>query len=410
MIQKGSNIYLFILALLLNLSSIAQFRYTASLDPVKESGFYSIAITPVLSSYLKTDLSDLRIVDDKKMHVPFIIDRPYERRTHHALFFDQKIISKTNTDSTTILLIENPGKEKASNLVLELKSAAAERIGTLSGSDDRKNWFIILDSLLLQQSTVYDDTSRHQQINFPASTYRYFKLTVYNNKKEPLNIITASSAMQVSSIDTLPPYINNPRPKFLQADSGSYSMVKIISDRPFQTSMIRLVISNPSFYKRKAKLFPRLKNSLAATWFNTNQAGITISSDHYSGHGIPMIKSDTLYLIIENGDNPPLHISSIETGVINRNIIAFLEKDKSYALVMDDPAATAPVYDLEHFKDRIPRHSSINIKEISALPIETASTQKQAYKRWIWPVIILLLVLLSFMTWKLIADMKKRNN
>jgi hypothetical protein len=410
MIQKGGKIIFLISSTLISLCLNAQFKYSASLDSVRQTGFYSIAITPELSSYLKPNLSDLRIVDEKKEWVPFIIEKPFHKRSHATVIVDQNIILKENNDRETVLVIENNEKLELSDFIFELKNAAAERTGSLSGSDDYKNWYVILDSLLLRKSDEYSDTSHRQRINFPASTYQYFKLKVYNNKKEALNILNAGSTGPVSLIDSIPPFFINPETSLLQTDSSSYSLVKIILDRPYQINMLRPVITKPWLYKRQAKLFTQIKNSLSETWYSHPNYAITISSDEFDGHFFPILKSDTLYLLIENGDNPPLHISSIETRVINRNIIAFLEKDKSYALVMDDPAAIAPVYDLEHFKDRIPRHSSINIKEISALPIETAATQKQAYKRWIWPVIILLLVLLSFMTWKLTADMKKRNN
>lgn len=409
MINKRNNIILLLPVMLFSLCLNAQFRYIAALDSVKETGFYSIAITPELSSYLKTDLSDLRIIDEKKQQIPFILDRPYERRTHHHLLFDQKIISKITTVSNTILQIENPGKEELSNLIFELKSAAAERIASLSGSDNNKDWFVILDNVLLQKSDEYTDTSHQQRINFPASTYRYFKLTVYNNKKEQLNILKASSSMAIASIDTIQPFFENPQPKFSQIDNGIYSLVKIMSYRPYQISMIRPVITKPWLYKRQVKIFTKIKNSLAETWFSQPHHSLTITSDEFSGFGIPVIQADTLYLIIENGDNPPLRLSSISTGIINRTIIAYLEKDQSYTLLLDNPKASTPAYDLEHFKDRIPRHSSLNVKKISALPqTRPVPEQKEIYKKWIWPVIILVIALLSFMTWKLTADMKKR--
>lgn len=410
MTQKRSKIIFLISSTLISLCLNAQFRYTALLDSVRQTGFYSIAITPELSSYLKPDLSDLRIVDEKKEWVPFIIEKPFHKRSHASIVIDQKIIHKENKDRETVLVIENNEKLKLSDFIFELKNAAAERAGSLSGSDDNKNWYVILDSLLLRKSDKYSDTSHRQRINFPASTYRYFKLKVFNNKKEALNILNAGSTGPASLIDTIPPFFINPEPSLRQTDSSNYSLVKIMLSRPYQINMLRPVITKPWFYKRQAKIFTRLKSSLAETWFSHPLHNLTITSDEFSGFQIPTIQSDTLYLIIENGDNPPLHISSIETGMINRNVIAFLEKDKSYTLLLDNPAATAPVYDLEHFKDRIPSHSSISVKQISALPAAPVASQKLSFKKWIWPAIILVLILLSFMTWKLAADMKKRND
>lgn len=407
MIQKRSRIIFLISSTLISLCLNAQFRYSASLDSVRQTGFYSIAVTPELSSYLKPDLGDLRITDEKKEWVPFIIESPFHKRSHATVVVDQKIILKENKDRETVLVIENNEKLELSDFVFELKNAAAERTGSLSGSDDNKNWYVILDSLLLRKSDEYSETSHRQRINFPASTYRYFKLKVYNNKREALNILNAGSTGPVSLIDALPPFFINPEPSLLQIDSSNYSLIKIMLDRPYQINMLRPVITKPWLYKRQAKLFTQIKNSLSESWYSHPNHNITISSDEFDGHSFPVLKSDTLYLLIENGDNPPLHISSIETGVINRNVIAFLEKGKSYTLLLDNPAATAPVYDLEHFKDRIPSHSSINVKQISALPAEPVALQKQPFKKWIWPSIILVIVLLSFMTWKLTSDMKK---
>jgi hypothetical protein len=94
---------------------------------VKATGFYNIPITPELSSYLKTDLSDLLIVDEKKQQVSFIVDRPYTNQEIETVLFDQKIIRKENGDEKTTLVIENSAKSERSNFIIELRSAAAER-------------------------------------------------------------------------------------------------------------------------------------------------------------------------------------------------------------------------------------------------------------------------------------------
>jgi len=406
-----NKIILLVSAILIQLCSNAQFRYSATLDSIKESGFYSITITPELAGYLKTDLSDFRIINERKEWVPFIIEFPFHRKSHTPVLLDNKIIRKENKGSETVLVIENEGKLELSNLELELKSAAAERIASLSGSDNDKEWFVILDSLLLQKSDEYAGTSHRQRINFPTNNYRYLKLTIYNNKKQPLNILKASSSMTMPSGDTVQPFLPNPPPTFTQTDSANFSMIKIVSHRPFQTALICIEISSPLFYKREAKLFTRLKNSLPSTWSSASKHSFTITSGHFSGHEIPLLKADTLYLLIDNGDNPTLKISSITTAVINRRGITFLEKGKTYSILTDNPEATTPVYDLEHFKDSIVAPSPLSIGKMIELPRTTSSSSPKGNDNiWIWPVILLILILLSFMTWKLTSDIKRKTD
>lgn len=408
MTRKKANILLAILVFL-SLHSKAQFRYTALLDTVKATGLYNIAITPELSSYLKPDLSDLRIVDEKKQPVAFITEIPASRKSAHYVLFDQKIIQKKTIDSETILVIEKTVKNKLSNFTIELKSAAAERIASLSGSDDKITWFAILDSLLLHKSGNYDSASHSQQINFPPGNYKYFKLTINNNKKAPLSILKVMSFDISSVIDTTQFFFNNPPPSFSQTDSGGYSLLKIINDRSFHISTIKLGISGPWLYKRRAKLFTEIKPGLPETWNSYSHTAITLSSDEFSGHSIPLLKSRIFYLLIENGDNPPLKIDSITTTQVTRRVIAQLEKGKAYSLLLDNPHATAPDYDLQHFRERIPESSAINAKNIIALQQpESIPAKKQADNWWIWPVIILVISLLAILAWKLTSDMKTK--
>jgi hypothetical protein len=409
MISKKKHNFLIIIVSLFSLQSAAQFHYRALPDSVKETGFYSIAVTPELSSYLKPDLSDLRIIDEKKQWVPFIIDYPYLKSPPEFFLFHNMTFQKTNSESKTILIIENSTKKELTNFIVELKNAAAQRTGSLSGSDNNKNWFVILDSLVLHESSGSGSTTHEQRINFPASAYKYFKLTINNDKKEALNILKAMSS-RLAWGDSIKPIFKNPEPFFSQKNDGKYSVITIAFSRPYQISEIQIHFSSSQLYKRNAKMFAAINENLATTWHSNSFSEMLISSDNFSGYSFPTIKTDTLYLLIENGDNPPLKIFSISTGVINRNIIAQLEKNKTYTLLLDNPQATAPVYDLQNFKDRITSPSVLAIKEISKLDQpKMAPAKKQISRQWIWPVIILVTALLGFLTWKLTSDMKKNS-
>ena len=49
------------------------FTEKANLQSITTDGFYSISITPQLSSYITVDYKDLRIADDKSQFVPYVI-------------------------------------------------------------------------------------------------------------------------------------------------------------------------------------------------------------------------------------------------------------------------------------------------------------------------------------------------
>ena len=115
-------------------------------------------------------------------------------------------------------------------------------------------------------------------------------------------------------------------------------------------------------------------------------------------------------MLIENRDNPHLKINSITTGQVKTDNRSIGKGNILFAL-LDNARATAPDYDLQNFRDRIPGNSVINIKKIIALSQPaTIGAKKQAGKWWIWPVIILVLSILTILAWKLVTDMRNKND
>ncbi|HKZ64734.1 MAG TPA: hypothetical protein VJ111_00190, partial [Chitinophagaceae bacterium] len=169
-LKKHNSIWMF--GLLLSCCAQAQqFRHSCILDTVKETGFYSIAISPQLSSYIKTDLSDIRISDEKRQWIPHIINYPNHVKKNDVIYFALPVIKKESANSKTVLIIRNPGIEKISNLFFTIKNTSASRFAALSGSDDNKTWFSVADSLLLGQPELFTDNKVALNITFPAVNY-----------------------------------------------------------------------------------------------------------------------------------------------------------------------------------------------------------------------------------------------
>ncbi|MEJ0104684.1 MAG: hypothetical protein WDO19_19945 [Bacteroidota bacterium] len=95
------------------------------LDTVGKDGFYSIPVSPELSSYIKTDLSDIRIADEKNQWIPHIINWSLKNIDVDNVYYELPVIKKKNTKNSTIIIVNNPGKNNVSNLFLELKNTAA---------------------------------------------------------------------------------------------------------------------------------------------------------------------------------------------------------------------------------------------------------------------------------------------
>ncbi len=160
-------------------------------------------------------------------------------------------------------------------------------------------------------------------------------------------------------------------------------------------------ISAPAFYKRQA-------------WVNGESFTLTSTKPNEIAL-FHSLKTDTLFIRIENQDNPPLTIERIAAWQLPRYLSAYLEKDKSYMVLMGNPKLAAPQYDLSYFADSLDR-------ELPGITIDTAGMQAigkpakvvtQGFtlfssQGWIWIAIAGIILLLGFMALRMLRDMQEK--
>ncbi len=391
--------------------TISQSRHEAILDTVTVTDFHHIAITPALGSLLKTDLSDLRIIDEKGRPVPYTIESKTEAPGRKQIEFHLPIISRRNTATTTELLIHNEEGKRLDHFLIGLKNAVARRSVSLSASDDQQHWFVVVDSTGFVPPAGNEAMVQTWDFHFQPVNYRYFRMVIFNERNQALNILNVRSSMDTAK-DGSTAFVTNPRYTFSQREDGRISKINLYGDgdTAYQFNRIHFGIEGARHYRRNVRYYTGVGKPGEET--PQQYAGsFTLDSDEKFGYDIPIIKSPLLFLEIDNGDNPPLRISSISTTQSYRSVIAYLEKGKRYRLLLNDPQARAPIYDLEEFKDRIKPGVPLEYTSILALDVPSeAGEPESAFKRWIWPVLAILILLLGLLAWKLTRDMRNESN
>ena len=399
-----SNSTACLLGLLFCHSLNAQFKNKAALEPVTKTGFYSITVTPELSSYLKTDFSDLRVMDTKNNQAAYII-KAMAPSLDSTLFQPLRILSYTLSDSgKSTLILENTGRKKITNLSLIIKNTAVSRRAAISGGEDLRNWYTIAENTDLQKSYVNDTDRYVENIILPYSVYKYYKVVVYNGKNDPLNIVSAGvyTPSILAHLNTTSIFTINPATTFKQKDSSDgYSYLYISSNLPFHINRIHLKVKGPKYFKRDVDVM------------GTHQLlyNFTISSDTLFHFSVPAFKNKEWLIKIFNGDNPPLRVEKIATEQDGEKIICWLDSGKSYHLEMNNSNARVPQYDLQNFKDSIPTDiKSIQFSGIEPLVLTNTTANKIIFNQtWLWIVIITLLIGLLYFTWSLTREIKNKN-
>lgn len=74
--KKTINILLLLLISTCTHAQTQGYKYSATLDTVSTAGFYNIALSPMLTAHLKTDLSDIRVINEEGKWVPHVVRIP----------------------------------------------------------------------------------------------------------------------------------------------------------------------------------------------------------------------------------------------------------------------------------------------------------------------------------------------
>jgi hypothetical protein len=378
------------------------FQYKAGMDTVPQDGFYQVNLVPSIIASMQPAMADIRILDNTGKQVPYILksDLPAFRENK---FTGLPIISnKMEADKQVHVVIENTGKRLLNELVLVIKNTDANRMATLSGSDDNKNWYIIKENIYLNNFFSATAGTFIQALVFPNSNYAFFKITINGKNILPVNVVKAG-IYEETFINGK--YLPLPNPVLLQKDSGNqYSYIFIQFNSNYFIDRFELQVKGSRFYKRNMVVYG---GSAAQP---VELASYTLTTDAPAIYGIAA-KTNHLLLKIRNDDNPPLQITNIAAFQLNRYLLTYLNKGTSYHLVWGDSGAPAPSYDLEAFKDSIGNNATvIGYGSIQKNNIPLQQQPIASNNKWlIWLAIAIVIIVLLALTYKLTKEVNKRN-
>lgn len=388
------------------------YHYEADINAVDSSGFYNIVLTPEINKHVKTDYSDLRIINDSGKWMPNVIWTPNSQFCVIAMTWDLKIIKKEKKNSISSLIIESVGSA-TSKLILEIKSTLAERFCTLSGSDDMNSWFTINDSIAIKPQE--DELKKNSifNIEFPAVSYKYLKIRINNNGKDPFNIIKVSSPSRTEDvIQDKGKYfspVENPVCKIEQRDSGSSSYIRITQSSAYHFYKLSLRLSGAKYYYRNAELYFPTSSTHSFSNPGVLKNSLVLSNNSTLEFPISQSNPTVFYIIIQNEDNPPLKVEEAKTYSYYFVASAWFEKTKHYKVIMDNATASKPNYDLK-LNDILQTRPTRNVAmgNIEPLRQQTTNVIIVNKNKWlIWLLIIIAILVLGFFTYKLIIEMNK---
>lgn len=393
-----------------------QFTHSLSIAS-KQNGLQALAVSPELKNIANTSFNDVRLYDKNSNEVPYFLvneSLSYSSTNFKEYKIKDKEVGKGQYTRLTIL---NPNKENIRYVVLCIANSDAWKYCNITGSDDEKQWYSVSDHIFMYNLFSENSTLAYRSINFPMVNYKFIKIEINDLGTLPLNILKAGYFAGAISAGKL----NEVTPEKMAFTTNKEKKLSLYTaDFKYSTAIdrIQFKIKAPNYYKRRAQIFvtrtrtvkqkeEQYQEVLLEFELNSNTANIFDVSN---------FREKNIGIEIFNADNPPLEIESIAYSQLQTYLVADFKQGENYKLMAGNKKLSAPVYDIEFFKNKISQYlptlevSGLNEIAQDVPPPIVAPAKKLWEEPWfMWACISVASFVLFLFSIRVLKDMKKGN-
>lgn len=341
-------------------------QYKGSLKKVSQNGLHKILVTATVRAASSENYDFLRIKDSLKNDVPYVLI--YNNDTSFSSFEPIKITS-TNVlkDSITSVIIENKKAVQQDYIVLKIANTKIQKSYNVYGSDNGLEWFGLISNRILSTLSTPKKTASgkiylEKTIKFPLNTYTFLRINFDDKNSLPINILEAGS-YKSEFFTQKPIEIQQYKREIIHLKKRKVTQLKFTATNAHKINTISFNIST-KFFLRNAKLLVTKKRKIKKRieTYTRTIASFELNSKNKNSFIFNTLNEKEFTIEIENKDNPALNIESIQLLQKPIYLIANLEKEKTYEIILDS-LLNKPSYDLGNFINK----NSKNIAETSLI-------------------------------------------
>ena len=369
----------------------AQPQWSAPLAPVEHDGYYTIVLSPEVTGRSRADLADLRLLDAAGKEVAYLIEREpavYER--WGIGLYD--LIRNERVGKRTIIEMHADSATTVDELILRVRNARVTKHARITGSDDRMDWYMIQDDRLAVGEGD-GATSVLRFVDLPLSDYRNYRIQLDDSLSPPVQVLDLGHSARVrnegryTAIDGL---------SFKRTEDRSTTRITLHGASPFNADRLVFDIHSDVPFQRSARFVRRVsyttreKKRAVVRTSEEQLSDFTLSRSSRGRVQGPSTTVDTLFILIENGNDRPLEITGIRALQLETRIVAKLEASARYMITTADAKARMPRYDIAHFHDSLPEPiGTLSIPAMTMRPVDPKAGPAFAPSMyWVWAAII----------------------
>ena len=400
-IPQAMNKALFIVFLFLAQNGYSQnFQYKTKLSYIDQSGYVKIKLNPLFLTICKSDLADVRLLDDKGREVPYFLRQNTPMNKLEFSTYDLKVIRIKNVkNSFTELIVENDKNQELNQFTLTINNAEVSKEYSIEGSQDLKHWYAVSQGILTDLKNP-DNLSINKEIALPKTNYYYYKISLKDSATAPIRISRIFVEYYSKEWQSIRTSICGYNLRYSIKENDNLIQVK--SNHPYRLNEILFDIDQKSFFKREFRIYhlAAFKKKILEQTLYTGE----ISNNQTIISGLDM-NDTSFYIQIFNHNNQPMSITNISFYQHPTYLIADLATDCSYFLCCGKSGLTAPIYDLNYIQDKISDSLPIiNMPELKMEDSKSKTKPTSFYERewFLWTVLVLGSIVIIFISYQMI--------
>jgi hypothetical protein len=403
----------FLLIFLLSLTALGQ-KVTATLQPVVRPGLYRIALPRDITAYAVPGFGDLRLYDASGREIPYAIFTG-EKSVSDTMIAKLPIVSSVAAKGKRSTYVIDLGNRKAVDaLMLSVANTDAQKQYDLTGSNDGKKWFGILNRAMLGGLHDPEKTTAVAEIHFPLSDYRYLKLAFNDSLSLPIDLKWAArktgAHAKPAAFETFPPA----NWKISTDIASKRTIITANFVRPEIIDGISLNITGPDFYRRQARITVQRTESHGRHRRRRTVVEpycfFELRSGSPGAFRIPRFSGRSIRIEIDNRDNQPLEVKGIRFGQEIAYAAADLKPGETYRLTVGEKGKAAPDYDIAMREINPESVPSASVKSVAVSQNTGRKPAAGAHfwqQNWfVWACIICGGGVLAFFAFSLVKDVR----
>ncbi len=377
-----------------------------------EKEWHAVIIPSEMFSHVKQNLSDVRIYgiseENDTIEAPYILKIKGPSIEQTAVVF--RLINESKANNGYYYTFEIPNRLSINTIKLEFERTNFDWSLHLEGSQDQKEWFTIKDDYRILSIKNEQTDYKFTTLTFPDSKFVYYRIRVKSKDNPKLKKATIKQIKknEGSSIDY---HITSFKTEENSTKKQTISHLTLA--HPVPLNQLKFNIATTQDYYRNMSieyLVDSIKTEKGYKYNYRRLGSGTLNSIDDNSFNLNGKMVQNIKVIIENNDNEPLKITSIEAKGNTHQLTARFSTPATYYLTYSNAKANTPKYDITRFQEKIPiTLTPLNIGNQVSISRENTVKKSPLFEneKWLWAIMILIVLVLGLFTYKMFSAQKE---